>query len=307
MQSVSIIGIGRVGGALAFALSGRGYSVKKVFSRSPGNAERVAEKIGGVSLRSPGDFSKISEEIIFITTQDSEIPTVAEGLLDQLKTDGHYIFHTSGSLSSAVLEKLSRNGNKVGSIHPLTSISEPALGAKRFKDAYFCVEGDAEAVVLAKQLVSDLDGKPFSIPVDKKALYHASAVTACGHFVALIEVATEMLSNCGMESTQAKEILMPLVESTVSNLKEQSFEKAITGTFARGDVATLERHLESFDGNVSTELTELYLSLGKRSLEIAVKGGLDPKNVSEMIAAMEVATDNLDNGTRNQSEDTVEE
>jgi len=52
------------------------------------------------------------------------------------------IFHTSGSLSSEILKDLKAVGCPTGSIHPLVSISDVRLGAERFADAYFCVEGD---------------------------------------------------------------------------------------------------------------------------------------------------------------------
>ena len=42
-----------------------------------------------------------------------------------------------------------------------------------------------KAVEAAKKIVDALGGKSFSIETKYKTLYHASAVTACGHLVAV--------------------------------------------------------------------------------------------------------------------------
>ena len=57
---------------------------------------------------------------------------------------------------------------------------------------------------IAEKLVTDLGGKSFSIETKYKTLYHASAVTACGHLVALLDVAFEMLSKCGLDEENCK-------------------------------------------------------------------------------------------------------
>ena len=75
---------------------------------------------------------------------------------------------------------------------------------------------------------------------ESKALYHAAALTAAGHLTALIDLAMEMLVSCGLNRRAAQEVLMPLVESAVNNLKASPPEKALTGTFARGDLATVQ-------------------------------------------------------------------
>ena len=68
---------------------------------------------------------------------------------------------------------------------------------------------------------------------------------------------------------------MPLVDSAVHNLKDSPPEKALTGTFARGDVATVQRHLEALSGNEHSEALKVYKLLGLRSLQLAGKKGID--------------------------------
>lgn len=279
---VAIIGIGRVGGALALALSDKGYQISQLVTRNREKAEKIAELIDPhPRIISADDLEDISADVIFITTPDSEISGVADKLsenLDHLPV----VFHTSGSLSSRVLKVLSDSGCEVGSIHPLASISHPQLGAKRFKDAYFCVEGDSEAVIVGRQLVEDLEGKPFSIETKYKTLYHASAITACGHFVALVSAAVEMLSKCGLSEEKAQEILLPLIVSTVQNLSVQTPAEAITGTFARADVSGMQNHLQTLRTNSTGELLDIYKILGLRSLQLAEKQGANKERLEQM-------------------------
>jgi predicted short-subunit dehydrogenase-like oxidoreductase (DUF2520 family) len=277
-MKISIIGIGRLGGALA--LSEKGFEIENLFARKKETAERIAN-ITNSKILSDGEFENISSDLILITTQDSEIKTVAENLAGKLKSKPS-VLHTSGSLSSDVLQNLKETGCPIGSIHPLVSISDAFLGKARFQNAFFCVEGDEKAVEAAKKIVVTLGGKSFSIETEYKTLYHASAVTACGHLVAVIDTAIEMLSKCGLSENDSKEILLPLIESTIENLKTQTSSEALTGTFSRADGETFERHFEIMEREVSEEARQIYLLLGERSLKLAEKQISDAKKLENI-------------------------
>lgn len=294
MRKVSIIGVGRVGGALAIALSRAGFEIENLIVR---NRER-AEKAGELLPAKPNvvlweNLSEISSEIVFIAAQDFEIEKAAENLAGKIKNVKPFVFHTSGSLSSEILKPLKEIGCKTGSIHPLVSLSDPVLGAERFADAYFCVEGDEKAVILAKKIVAALGGKSFTIETKYKTLYHASAVTACGHLVALVDAAIEILAKCGLSENQAKETLLPLIKSTVENLEVQTTSEALTGTFARADVETFEKHLAALDENVSEEARAIYLQLGARSAHLAERRGANAEKISEILAKISLAKKNF--------------
>ncbi len=273
MTSVSIIGVGRVGGALALSLPKDKYSIDALVGRND-------------------EMPLISSDIVFITTQDPEIVTASK-LLSGKVSSNSTVYHTCGAQSSAILAAVKAVGCKTGSIHPLVSISSPELGPSRFRGAFFCVEGDTEAVILGKQIAQDLGGKPFTIDTKFKTLYHASAVTACGHLVALFDAAVEMMTKVGLSGEDAKEILLPLVTSTVKNLNEQSTAAALTGTFARADIETFTRHLQALNEYVSDDLLEIYLLLGERSLELAAKQGVSPERIDSLRTKVSIAKTKL--------------
>ncbi len=293
MVSVSIIGVGRVGGALALSLPAEKYFVENLIYRGDSDISAITEKL----LRVPAVVSfdvlgSISSDIIFIATQDAYIVPVARELTAKI-TGSPIVFHTSGSYASSILDDLRAFGCVTGSIHPLVSISHAEFGPSRFRDAFFCVEGDSRATQTGTQLVVDLGGRPFSIDTKFKTLYHAAAVTACGHLVALFDAAVEMMSKTGLSSEESKKILMPLVTSTIQNLSEQSISAALTGTFARADIDTFTRHLTTLNENVSDDLLEIYLLLGERSLELATKQGVSPERIDTLKTKVSIAKSKL--------------
>jgi predicted short-subunit dehydrogenase-like oxidoreductase (DUF2520 family) len=294
MKKVWIIGVGRVGGALALALPEKEYRVEKLFSRNFQKTEEIAKNITpSPKIENLENNSIVSADIVFITTQDSEIENVVNKLVLQEGLKNKLFFHMSGSLSSDILSGLKVKGGLTGSLHPLVSISDSFTGIKRFIGAYFCIEGDLTAKTEAKKIIKHLGGQSFSIETKYKTLYHASAVTACGHLVALINSATQMLETCGVEKKQGIKILLPLIKSTIENIENQGLVDALTGTFARGDLETLEEHIKTLERFGNKTQTKNYLELGEQSLELAREQGTDEKKLAKMSKKISLAKKNF--------------
>ena len=289
MQRICIVGPGRVAGALALALSGKGKQVSAIIERRTGTGAALAQHLpNSPFISNLDDVPAIDCDAILFTTGDGEIRSAAEKLSRVL--DGVPVaLHTSGSLSSDVLSSLSRGGTAVGSMHPLISISDPVSGSKKFEGAYFCIEGEDKAVEFAEEMVKILGGTAFSIPTEFKPLYHAAAVTAAGHLVALLSLSYEMLAKCGIDEQTASRLLVPLSASVLDNLRDRSPAAALTGSFARLDVEAFERHLSLLAENVSPKALEIYLLLGDRSLDLAGEAGGDPDLISEFRSRIKMA------------------
>jgi predicted short-subunit dehydrogenase-like oxidoreductase (DUF2520 family) len=91
-----------------------------------------------------------------------------------------------------------------------------------------------------------------------------------------------MLAACGLSPKSAKEVLLPLLESTVNNLKVTDPRRALTGTFKRGDLATVKRHLAALSTREFAEAREIYKLLGLHSIRLASRNGLDEKLLREI-------------------------
>jgi predicted short-subunit dehydrogenase-like oxidoreductase (DUF2520 family) len=270
--TVSIIGAGRLGTALALALASRGYSIEALVARRLSHAQKAVKALGGVGLAlSESQLAQLPpSQILLITTPDDVIKSVAERLasMQRAMPPGRTVLHTSGALSSEELRSLVARGFHTGSLHPLVSVSDPTSGTENFRGAFFCLEGDPVAVRISRRLVRELGGQGFSIEPRSKALYHAAAVMASGHMTALFDIAIEMLGRCGLSESRARKVLLPLVESAVRNLSTMTPARALTGTFARGDAATVRRHLAALEDQSLPEALAAYILLGQRSLSL---------------------------------------
>ena len=266
--AVSIIGAGRLGTTLALALADKSYPIRSMVARRVASARKAAKLLDPSDdavqvLPAKNLGSLLPADLFLITTPDDQIAHVASELARLQTPRRATALHTSGALSAEVLAPLRKRGWSTGSIHPLIS----ATGSTTVLDgAFWSVEGDKTALRVAKTIVRDLGGKSFSIRSEDKPLYHAAAVMSAGNVVALFDVALEMLVQCGLTRTTARTVLLPLLASTVHNLETKDPADALTGTFARGDLETVKRHLKAL--KINTDALDLYRLLGKRSLKL---------------------------------------
>ncbi len=271
---VSIIGAGRLGTTLAVALAGKGYSIRSLVARRRSSAHQAASLLDGdVQALAVKQLDSLRPAGLFlITTPDDQIANLAAQLarIDATKSKPAAL-HTSGALSAEALAPLRDRGWHTGSIHPLISVSDAPEDVTALEGAFWSVEGDKTALRVGRAIVRDLGGRSFSIRSEDKPLYHAAAIMSAGNVVALFDVALEMLVQCGLTRPAAQRILLPLIASTVRNLETKEPVDALTGTFARGDVETVKRHLKALSKTGLADAKELYRLLGARSLKLTKK------------------------------------
>ena len=300
---ISIVGAGRLGTALGRALHRNGHRIELVVAKHAASARRAAglidHRAASLSqaqldrLNPPGFHRLFESDLILIATPDDVLAPVAQSLASVFRTlhakrpqnratRRRIALHTSGALSSDVIKPLRTSGFAIASLHPLISIADPKSSWKAFEGAYFCVEGERDAVRLARSIVRDLNGNSFTIDAKSKALYHAAAVMSSGHVTALFDMAIEMLAHCGLSSRRAQQILLPLLASAAANLGTKNPAQALTGTFARGDLTTARKHLAAMKPADLKEAAAAYVLLGQRSLKLAKTLKLDSDRLQGM-------------------------
>ena len=89
--------------------------------------------------------------------------------------------------------------------------------------------------------------RPFDLPDDGRALYHAGAMFASGYLVTIYRAAARLAADAGAPP----EGLIPLMRRTIEN----DFE--LTGPIERGDWETVEAHREAIR-SVRPDLEPLY-------------------------------------------------
>jgi predicted short-subunit dehydrogenase-like oxidoreductase (DUF2520 family) len=212
VASLRIVGPGRAGGALAGALAASGWDVAEPRRRG----DDLSDAAAGVDL-------------LVIATPDAAIAQVAA----QIEPDEHaVVVHLAGSLGLDVLAPHPR----VGALHPLVALPNADVGAGRLRAGiWFAVAGDP----LVDRVVEDLGGHAFVVADEHRARYHAAACIASNHVVALLGQAERVAAPAGVPLA----VYLDLVRATIDNVAELGPEAALTGPAARGDRATIERHL----------------------------------------------------------------
>ncbi|HYP02722.1 MAG TPA: DUF2520 domain-containing protein, partial [Pyrinomonadaceae bacterium] len=267
-----------------------GYAVVALVARRAPHARRAARTLSPPPLaRGATQLDTLPDtDLLLITTPDDQIAGVAARLARVFaardanrvsplpRRPARVVLHASGALVSDALAPLAAHAFSLGSLHPLVSISDPRSGASNLRGAFYCLEGEARARAAANKIVRALGGRSFSIDARRKPLYHAAAVMSAGHLVALFSLATEMLVRCGLSARQASRVLLPLAASTLENLSRGAQPaSALTGPFARADVATLRRHRSALPREFDTgETLPVYVALGRHALRLArARGG----------------------------------
>ena len=218
------------------------------------------EKAGWRALEPLGrgdDLSRAAHgcDLLLIAVPDSAVAAVAGAVTPVAET---VVAHVSGSLTLDVLASHTRRA----SLHPLRALPTTTSDVS---GAWFAVTGDD----LAAEAVTDLGGRAIAVPDDPtaRAAYHAAAVVASNHLVALLDSVERIASSAGVPL----DAFFDLVRGTVDNVEVLGPDRALTGPVARGDWATVEAHLgaiPSSEGDAYRALAEHAARLAGRTEEV---------------------------------------
>ena len=286
MMRFSIIGAGRLGTALAFAMTRRGWELAVIADCDPAAAREARAAVG--RGRASGDIRRAARGVgvLFLCVPDRAVrPTARRLARSAAGWPGRVVFHTSGLLPSSALEPLRRKGAPTAALHPVRSFPEKKGGLRLFRGISWGVEGDPQAVRLGAAIVRRLGGRVFHVHEEDKPLYHAACSLASNAFIALEAAAADMLQVAGISRASARTALWPLVEGTLRNVKELGWEKALTGPVARGDVGTVRCHLEALKARPLE--AEIYRALAKRALGLVGRGKIPAGKVRTLSRLLE--------------------
>ena len=263
-----IVGCGRLGTALGIAGASLGIEVRATWNRTETTAASTAEQMPETDRRwgpvaeafDPGDFDGA---VVWLTVVDDAVAEVAADLADLLG-GADLVLHACGSRDSRVLADAGITTD-IGSLHPLLAVTDPVAAAQRLGECVWTVEGGEHAGELAGAWTDALGATLLEVDAGTRALYHASAATAANLVVALFDAALAMADAAGIGREDARTMLLPLIASSVDNLRDQSTGDALSGPAAREDTGTIARHREAL-AEVDEELAAIYDVLTGRAL-----------------------------------------
>src|ERR1700676_459938 len=255
--TLSIIGAGRVGRAVGRRLRELGWKIGAVVTSSEPTARKAVRSIGAGHAHSFLTRQVLAAQVILITTPDHIVVEVAEELArvgaEELR--GKVVLHTSGALSSDVLDPVRQCAAAVGSMHPLQTFS--GVGVPPLEGKVFAIEGDSAAVRVARQIARALGAVPVHIDGAKKPLYHAAGALAAGDVLALVEAAPRLMTAAGMKRREAVRALLPLTRQELENFQRLGPRAAWTGPLSRGDYSVVAAHMEAMK-DLPAEFPETY-------------------------------------------------
>jgi len=175
VESVNVIGRGRVGSALAARLEER-----------------------GLALREDG------AELLLLCVPDTAIRDVARGL-----TPGPWIAHVSGATPLGALDPHERRF----SLHPLQTFTR-ARGPEQLDGAWAAITAETdEARQLGFARARVLGLEPFELADADRPLYHAGAAVASNYLVTLHEAAAGLVAAAGAPPEALEPLMRRTIEN----------------------------------------------------------------------------------------------
>lgn len=253
--SISIIGTGSLGASLAHALKNSGFRIHSLFNRTESKAAKLAKKM---SVEISGGFPVAKDglgDLIFLCVPDDQIPGTAQKLYAENLVDGKTLVHTSGTLPADALalpgsEKLAA----FASAHPLQTFTPSKLAS--FKNITVSLNGDGPVCQQLSGIFKKLGAKTLRVSAEQKTRLHIAAVLVCNYMNALVKSAVEI---SGFSEMELKDMMMPLMEQTLQNIRDKNLADSLTGPIKRGDTGTVIRHLELLE---KPEQKKIYALLG---------------------------------------------
>jgi predicted short-subunit dehydrogenase-like oxidoreductase (DUF2520 family) len=263
---VFVFGAGKVGRALARALRRAGVAVTLRASRA-------------------GLPQKTHATLVILAVSDRELPAVAYRMAGSgVVGDEAAVVHVAGALGPEVLAPLRGMCAGVGQMHPLASFAS-LTKTPRLAGTAVHIQGDRIAVARARQVARRIGMKPWTQPDLHTARYHAAAGLVANGTAALAAVATELLAAAGVARGRAPGMLGPLIRTVADNVEALGLPDALTGPVRRGDVRTVERHIQAVLSTVPDAL-ELYAASARAQLVLARAIKDAPRSHLEEIARL---------------------
>lgn len=263
-MKTGFIGAGKVGCSLGKYFVMHGLKVTGYYDSEDTAAKEAAEF---TDTKQYAQFLDIVEEsdVLFLTVPDGIIGKVWERI-KSMPIEGRLICHCSGALSAQeAFPGIKKTGAVACSIHPMFAVSDKYQSHKELKNAYFTMEGEAEGIVKAKQLLDVLKNPVKVIEGSQKTMYHCAAAICSNQVLALVWQSISLLQTCGFAEEEARAVLAPILCGNVSHAAESGPVKSLTGPVERADIKTVEKHLSC----LSDKDKLLYTLLSQKLVEIA--------------------------------------
>lgn len=255
------VGLGAVGSALTPALAKAGYQPVLLVGRGRAKERELAKKVKAkLTHELPDNIDNI--DFILVTIPTTKLAIYAKELAKrELPWSKLTFIHAAGPYGIAPFKPLAELGARVAGMHPYQTFPKRQRSVT-LDGITYGITGDRRGAALARRIARDLGGRPVMVKEEDRALYHLSAVIACGFTAANLEMADSILERIGITKTSRERATRAIAEETIRNVTALGTRAAMTGPAARGDIQGVERHVRELKKRMP-ELADLYRAMSE--------------------------------------------
>ncbi len=252
-MKISIIGGGKVAFHLVKMLQHvKLFELNQILIRNPNSIELFSSFANPKIIH---DYESLSSntDILLIAVNDDEIPNVINILAEKKIFSHCFILHTSGKYSSEVFKP---NFINFGIFYPLQTFTIERI--PDYSKIPFCIIGsNIKTEDLLQKLASTISKNVYHLNDSERQKLHLGAVLVNNFTNHLYTLAQNYLE----ENNLSFEILKPLIQETVEKIAILKPQEAQTGPAVRGDVKTINQHLELLKKH--KKLQKIYKEISK--------------------------------------------
>lgn len=233
-MKIVFIGAGNLATRLSLAMQRVGMQIGQVYSHTEASARQLATRLG---CPWTNDLSALQEDgdLYVFSLKD----TVLSDVISKVKPNNGMWVHTAGSMLMSVFEGYAQ---RFGVLYPLQTFSKGRNVNFDVIPIFLEANTDKNADYL-KNIASALSENVRFMSSEKRRSLHLAAVFACNFTNHIYTLSYKLLEN---ESIPA-DVLLPLIDETVSKIHSMPPAAAQTGPAIRYDENVINKHLAMLD------------------------------------------------------------
>jgi predicted short-subunit dehydrogenase-like oxidoreductase (DUF2520 family) len=252
---ISFIGAGNVAWHLAPALENVGHFVKEVYTPDGKSAKKLVGNLYDAVVKSDLDFSDSPSQIFILAVPDDAIQKIAQEII---LPEQSLLVHTSGNKGLDSLEY--STAAATGVFYPLQTFSKNRK--VNFENVPFLLESEIkEALKILESLAKSLSQNVQIVSTAQRKQMHLAAVFACNFTNHMMSMSEKIMKNAKLDFS----LLHPLILETIEKTLKHSPQSVQTGPAKRGDLETLDKHMEMLQSDENVQ--EIYRLISQNILD----------------------------------------
>ncbi len=229
LPKTAILGSGKLATALAHRLVAQAWPVQWIVSRNRERGMHLAEacKAGFLDVLDDRDSWKV--ELLLLCVPDDQIAPAAR----MFRESAEVMIHMSGTVALHALDHA-----QSAVLWPLMSFND-GQNIPWAEIPWFWEASQESSAALVQKLVQTLGGNAIQASGDTRRMMHLAAVCAHNFSNACISMGQELAAEAGC----APETLNPMLQHMMNQLLKQPARLLQTGPAMRGDIQSMNAHL----------------------------------------------------------------